>query len=169
MVGSVSPSQQQQQQHHPPRSPKRHLQQQRNGMTRNDDNHMNNNTTTITTNNRPYDRLGPPSDPIEFPRPQLLRGRRDTVVCYNPITDDHEILENVLFRDFGRNIGSNNNSSNNNSNSARSSRNNNNNTVTKAFWPIPFKAKIQTIMGHVEYVFFFFFLCDLFLICCCRK
>jgi Protein kinase domain len=80
---------------------------------------------------RPFDELGPPSDPIAFPRPQLFRGRRDTVLCYNPTSGEHELLENVLFRDFGRGGG--------NSNSCR-----------QAYWRIPYKENIHTIMGHVE-------------------
>ena len=142
----------------------------------------NNNNSTNRTNiapppvttpqQRPYDTLGPPSDPVEFPRPQLVRGRRDTVLCYNPMTDEHEVLEQVLFRDclIGRSSApppvrhNNRSSSNASSTSGSTSRNNNNNTninnnnsnchdaVTRAYWPIPYKAKIQTIMGHVEYV-----------------
>lgn len=129
---------------------------------------------------RPYDTLGPPSDPIEFPRPQLVRGRRDTVLCYNPVTDEHEVLENVLFRDclVGR-YGNNNSSSNASSPSARrgkgsnGNRNNNNNNnnqtnndpITQAFWPIPYKAKIQTIMGHVEYVQFCLLIMFVIILC----
>ena len=129
--------------------------------------------TTPQQHQRPYDTLGPPSDPVEFPRPQLVRGRRDTVLCYNPMTDEHEVLEQVLFRDclIGRSSApppavrhNNRSSSNASSTSGSTSRNNNNNTninnnnsnchdaVTRAYWPIPYKAKIQTIMGHVEYV-----------------
>jgi serine/threonine protein kinase len=78
---------------------------------------------------RPLDQLGPPSEPIAFPRPQLLRGRRGTVLCYNSTTKEHEVLNNVLFRDFGRNAGG---------------------TVRHAYWKIPYKEPIQTIMGHVE-------------------
>ena len=142
---------------------------------------------------RPYDTLGPPSDPIEFPRPQLVRGRRDTVVCYNAITDEHEVLENVLFRDclttVGQRYGNHNNSSNNSdggrspssrrtkgnsnhhcrnhSSSYSKNQNNNNDTiVTQAYWPIPYKAKIQTIMGHVEYVVdFCFYFCTSYHVC----
>jgi hypothetical protein len=82
---------------------------------------------------RPWDALGPPSDPLEFPRPQVCRGRRDNVVCYNPVTGEHDVLENVLFRDFARGTTG--------SGAA---------VLTQAFWPIPYKSKIQTIMGHVE-------------------
>ena len=118
--------------------------------------------TTPQQQQRPYDTLGPPSDPVEFPRPQLVRGRRDTVLCYNPMTDEHEVLEQVLFRDclIGRSVPppvrqNNRSSSNASSTSGSYSRNHNNNchdAVTRAYWPIPYKAKIQTIMGHVEYV-----------------
>ncbi len=128
------------------------------------------NTAPHATTRRPYDTLGPPSDPIEFPRPQLVRGRRDTVLCYNPVTDEHEVLEQVLFRDclVGRSapprLRQNRSSSNATSSSNASSRNNNSDNnindchdaVTRAYWPIPYKAKIQTIMGHVEYVTRFF-------------
>ena len=90
------------------------------------------------------------------------------------MTDEHEVLEQVLFRDclIGRSSApppavrhNNRSSSNASSTSGSTSRNNNNNNnninntnsnchdaVTRAYWPIPYKAKIQTIMGHVEYV-----------------
>ena len=112
----------------------------------------------------------------------MVRGRRDTVVCYNPITDEHEVLENVLFRDslVGRYATNNTQSNHHNNHNASSpsaqrvkgdanninhcsngrqnstsskTKSSNNDTITTAFWPIPYKAKIQTIMGHVEYVF----------------
>lgn len=86
------------------------------------------------TERRPFDDLGPPSDPIAFPRPQLVRGRRDKVLCYNPTTGEHEVLENVLFRDFGRHVGF-------GSTAVR---------CQHAYWRIPFKENIKTIMGHVE-------------------
>lgn len=87
--------------------------------------------TIMAEQPRPFDELGPPSDPIPFPRPQLLRGRRDNVLCYNPTTGEHEVLENVLCRDFGRASGG-------------------SNLCRLAYWPIPYKEPIQTIMGHVE-------------------
>jgi serine/threonine protein kinase len=80
------------------------------------------------SNHRPFDELGPASDPIVFPPPQLFRGRRDKVLCYNPTTGEHEVLENVLFRDFKRGAGS---------------------GSEQAYWPIPYRENIQTIMGHV--------------------
>ncbi|CAB9505022.1 activated protein kinase catalytic subunit alpha-1 [Seminavis robusta] len=86
-------------------------------------------------NQRPYDvvaEAGPPADPIVFPQPRILRGRRGEVCCYNPKTQDHEMAKNVLFRDFSREFED---------GDAR---------VTRAFWPVPFKKPIRTIMGHVE-------------------
>ena len=47
---------------------------------------------------RPLDDLGPPSDPLPFPPPHLVRGRRDDVTVYDPRTGDFEVLANVLFR-----------------------------------------------------------------------
>lgn len=82
---------------------------------------------------RPWDDLGPPSAPIDFPRPQLVRGRRGDVLCYNASTGQHEVLQNVLFRDFGSR-GSNGRPS----------------SLRQAYWKIPYKEPIQTIMGHVE-------------------
>lgn len=84
---------------------------------------------------RPYDLVveaGPPADPITFPQPQIFRGRRGEVCCYNPRTQDHEMAKNVLFRDFSREFED---------GDAR---------VTHAYWPVPFKKPIRTIMGHVE-------------------
>jgi Protein kinase domain len=84
---------------------------------------------------RPFDLVveaGPPADPIVFPQPRILRGRRGEVCCYNPKTQDHEMAKNVLFRDFSREFED---------GDAR---------VTRAYWPVPFKKPIKTIMGHVE-------------------
>ena len=84
---------------------------------------------------RPYDivvEAGPPADPIVFPQPRIFRGRRGEVCCYNPKTQDHEMAKNVLFRDFSREFED---------GDAR---------VTQAYWPLPYKKPIRTIMGHVE-------------------
>jgi len=84
---------------------------------------------------RPYDitvEAGPAADPIVFPQPQIHRGRRAEVCCYNPKTQDHEMAKNVLFRDFSREFED---------GDAR---------VTQAYWPVPYKKPIRTIMGHVE-------------------
>jgi len=48
--------------------------------------------------------LGPPSDPLPFPQAQFYRGRRDTVLVYDPdvSTNEYQAVQNVLFRDFSR-------------------------------------------------------------------
>lgn len=74
-----------------------------------------------------YDELGPPTSPISFDRPQFERGRRAEVLCYIPATDSHQVAKNVLFRD--PNPVSN---------------------LKQAYWPVPQKSTIKTIMGHVE-------------------
>ena len=86
--------------------------------------------SSSTLPHRPFDDLGPPSDPLPFPRPQLLRGRRDTVCVYNPETDEHEVVENVLFRDFARPDGP---------HGAAEAL-----TTRYAYWPNPYKEPIQT-------------------------
>ena len=88
-------------------------------------------SSTTTTKHRPWDDLGPPTDPLPFPRPQLLRGRRDTVCVYDPETDQHEVVENVLFRDFARPEGQQHGGAE---------------TLTTryAYWPNPYKEPIQT-------------------------
>jgi Protein kinase domain len=86
-------------------------------------------------NARPFDLVveaGPPAKPIDFPQPRILRGRRGEVCCYNPKTQDHQMAANVLFRDFSREFED---------GDAR---------VTRAYWPLPYKKPIRTIMGHVE-------------------
>jgi serine/threonine protein kinase len=69
---------------------------------------------------RPFDELGPSSDPIAFPPAQFVRGYRDKLLCYNPTTGEHEFREKVLFSDLGRH----------------------------AYWPV--KRLMDAIMGHVE-------------------
>ena len=74
-----------------------------------------------------YEDLGPPTSPLDFDPPLMERGRRDQVLCYIPATGEHKVLQNVLFR--------------------------NPNPLTKlkqAYWPVPQKSTIKTIMGHVE-------------------
>ena len=88
---------------------------------------------------RPYDRLesnGPAAAPIEFERPSMLRGRRDDVLVYHPLTRRHHVANGVLFRDFSGEYGE--------SPERALSR------VKAAYWPIPYKERIKTIMGHVE-------------------
>ena len=104
---------------------------------------------------RPYDTLGPPSEPVPFPQPRYFYGKRANVLCYNPDTDQHEIVQNVLFRDFSRSaIGSSssNNSSLTGSNSSSFRRKDDaaDCRVKEAYWVIPYKQRIKTIMGHVE-------------------
>lgn len=84
---------------------------------------------------RPYDvvvEAGPPADPVKFPQPTVVRGRRGEVCCYNPKTQNHEMAKNVLFRDYSREFED------------------GDGRVTCAYWPVPLKKPIRTIMGHVE-------------------
>jgi hypothetical protein len=74
-----------------------------------------------------YDELGPPSSPLDFDPPLLERGRRDQVLCYIPATGSHQVFQNVLFRNFQPL-----------------------NQLKQAYWPVPQKSTIKTIMGHVE-------------------
>ncbi len=88
---------------------------------------------------RPFDVIranGPPANPPDFPRPRFERGRRDDVLVYSESTGEHQMAKNVLFRDYSRDFGG--------SHERALSR------VRQAYWPIPNKAKISTIMGHVE-------------------
>jgi len=88
---------------------------------------------------RPFDRVkaaGPPASPPEFPRPVFQRGLRDDVLVYSEQTQTHMEARNVLFEDYSREFGG--------SHERALSR------VRQAYWPIPKKEKIQTIMGHVE-------------------
>lgn len=88
---------------------------------------------------RPLDRVrsaGPPATPPEFSRPIFQRGRRDDVLVYDEQTQTHTEANNVLFRDYSREFGG--------SPEMALSK------VKQAYWPIPNKAPISTIMGHVE-------------------
>lgn len=88
---------------------------------------------------RPLDRVraaGPPAPPPDFARPIFQRGRRDDVLVYCEDTQTHMEANNVLFRDYSRDFGG--------SKEMALSR------VQQAYWPIPNKAPISTIMGHVE-------------------
>jgi hypothetical protein len=87
---------------------------------------------------RPLDDVieaGAPASPIEFSRPRFERGRRDDVLCYNESTRNHDVARNVLFRDFSREFGD--------ADGAL-------HRVKQAYWPVPSKRPITTIMGHVE-------------------
>ena len=88
---------------------------------------------------RPFDRVrssGPPASPPDFPGPVFQRGQRDSVLVYCEQTRTYMDAENVLFRDYSRDCGG-------DHEQALSK-------VKQAYWPIPQKKKIQTIMGHVE-------------------
>ena len=94
--------------------------------------------TPQTNETRPFDivmKTGPPANPIEFTKPRFERGRRDDVLCYNERTKTHDVARNVLFRDFSREYGD--------ADGAL-------HRVKQAYWPLPHKQKIRTIMGHVE-------------------
>lgn len=86
--------------------------------------------TPEETDQRPWDTLGPPSAPLNFDRPKFARGRRDQVLCYIPETQTYERLNNVLFRDEN----------------APGHRP----RMEFAYYPVPYKRPIKTIMGHVE-------------------
>lgn len=81
---------------------------------------------------RPWDELGAPAAPLDFPRPRFDRGQRGEVCCYIPSTGKHQVLQNVLFRDVSREFPD------------------GDAEVQYAYYPLPDKAKINTIMGHVE-------------------
>jgi hypothetical protein len=88
---------------------------------------------------RPLDKVmaaGPPAAPIEFPQPRFERGTRRDVLVYVEQTRSHQVAKNVLFRDYSREYGE--------TPDKALSR------VKQAYWPMPFKEKINTIMGHVE-------------------
>jgi len=88
---------------------------------------------------RPYDRIqaaGPPASPPEFPGPVFQRGRRDSVLVYIEENGQHIEASNVLYRDYSREF--------------QGSHERALSKVLQAYWPIPHKAAIRTIMGHVE-------------------
>ena len=87
---------------------------------------------------RPFDEMaahGPPAKPVPFDKPRFERGRRDDVLVYIEQTKKHSVAKNVLFRDFSREFGD--------ADGALC-------RVKQAYWPLPYKEKINTIMGHVE-------------------
>jgi len=92
--------------------------------------------TPQTCERRPWDDLvaaGPACNPVDFPRPKFERGKRADVLCYNAATDQHDVVKNVLFRDFNREYPDDGDT-----------------RVQEAYWPMPYKENIKTIMGHVE-------------------
>lgn len=87
---------------------------------------------------RPLDDVaahGPAAKPIPFDKPRFERGRRDDVLVYIEQTKKHSVARRVLFRDFSREFGD--------ADGCLS-------RVKQAYWPLPYKEKINTIMGHVE-------------------
>jgi len=82
---------------------------------------------------RPWDRLvaaGPPANPLPFDPAAMRPGRRETLVVFDPETREHITAENCLFlrsADVGR--------------------------VRRAYWPIPHRQPMKTIMGHVEFCY----------------
>jgi serine/threonine protein kinase len=86
---------------------------------------------------RPFDvvcKAGPAENPIPFPRPVFDHGRRDNVLCYEQRSQRHLVAKNVLFRDFSREFGDD-----------RALQ-----RVERAYWTVPHKEPIPTIMGHVN-------------------
>ena len=81
-------------------------------------------------NQRPWDAMGPPSDPLPFDEPHFDRGVRALVMCYSidPRTSTplYESLPNVLYRDQDKN------------------------KVETAYYPLRTRAPMKTLAGHVE-------------------
>lgn len=87
---------------------------------------------------RPWDDLrsaGPAANPIPFPSPVFQWGRRASVCYYNKVTKRIYPAKGVLFRDFSREYGT---------------EDGGLHRVERAYYPVPFKETISTIMGHVE-------------------
>lgn len=87
---------------------------------------------------RPLDDVrdaGPAADPLVFPRPIFERGRRDDVLYYNEATQGFDVAKDALFRDYSRERGGGDEGLHN---------------VERAYWRVPYKEPISTIMGHVE-------------------
>jgi serine/threonine protein kinase len=85
---------------------------------------------------RPFDTLGPPSDPIPFPQAKYYYGKRANVLVYNPKTGQHDIVRDVLFRDYSR--------------TTFGEEDDGDSQVKEAYWKVSHKSPIKTIMGHVE-------------------
>eukprot|EP00545_Synedropsis_sp_CCMP1620_P007099 CAMPEP_0119006938 /NCGR_PEP_ID=MMETSP1176-20130426/2645_1 /TAXON_ID=265551 /ORGANISM="Synedropsis recta cf, Strain CCMP1620" /LENGTH=430 /DNA_ID=CAMNT_0006958975 /DNA_START=96 /DNA_END=1388 /DNA_ORIENTATION=+ len=74
---------------------------------------------------RPFDTIkanGAPRNPLDFGKPKVERGRRDTVLVWTK--KEHQQCHDVLFREGG--------------------------SLNIAYWSIPHKEPIKTIMGHVQ-------------------
>lgn len=86
---------------------------------------------------RPFDSLGLPSDPIPFPQARYYYGKRADVLVYNPKSGRHDVVRNVLFRDFSRSA-------------LARGEDDGDSQVKEAYWKVVHKSPIKTIMGHVE-------------------
>ena len=85
----------------------------------------------VTEPPRPFDLLGPPASPIPFSNRQVhFRGQRRVVACYNKSTKQYDNLD-VLVRD-------------------EDDHQYPHGDVQQAYWALPYKDKIDTIMGHVQ-------------------
>ena len=99
---------------------------------------------------RPFDlvcQAGPAADPIAFPSPVFQRGRRDDVLCYSQKTQSHVVAKDVLFQDFSGETGD----------PDRALQ-----RVERAYWTMPDKDPINTIMGHVS-------ICGVLKRCSCER
>lgn len=77
---------------------------------------------------RPYDVIklnGEPQNPISFDAPKIDRGCRETVLVWHSVEDEHVQCDNVLFRNDLK-------------------------TLSLAYWSVPHKEPIKTIMGYVQ-------------------
>jgi hypothetical protein len=103
---------------------------------------------------RPWDNVvaaGPPAEhPPPFDRPHYSRGRRVTVVAYIPATEGHEQLHNCLMRDFEREGSVASPGSSSSGHASNGSCHRPPQQQLLAYYPIPHKRPIETIMGHVE-------------------
>lgn len=86
---------------------------------------------------RPFDqarKAGPAENPIQFPQPVYECGIRAKVLCYDQRSQRHFSAHDVLFRDYSREYGDD-----------RALQ-----RVQRAYWAVPHKEPIETIMGHVN-------------------
>ena len=93
---------------------------------------------------RPLDdviQAGPPADPEKFPVPLYDRGRRARVLVYDPCTGEHHTAHNVLFKDHSTRKTS--------FFEVDSAKEEALHKVSIAYWKVPDKQPITTIMGHL--------------------
>lgn len=94
---------------------------------------------------RPLDdviQAGPPADPEKFPVPLYDRGRRARVLVYDPCTGEHHTAYNVLFKDHSTRKTS--------FFEVDTAKEEALHRVAIAYWKVPDKPPIVTIMGHLE-------------------